>query len=528
MSYFSNANRFKDLIEKPRDIEPLLKEKMLLISGDFYGIQKFIFDRLSTKNASKVLRAKSAYIQIFTEYLARYICSELKINENSILSMNAGKFEILSSQMDIDLDVIQKIVDDFFVKNFYGLSGVMISSVICQRDDFSNIKQYKALRKKIIDSVEDRKFQKFNLFEEDAFDVLNYDTNIDNSSLCPICNIRKVEAKKENCSICDGFVELGKKLSFEHIDELVDSDKLGMKFDDFVIDIELSSKLKSYILFDGRSPADFKILADNSCKELETGIKSLAVLKADVDNMGKFLEKSDVTDSFENFDTFSKTMDSFFSVYIPQKLMKEKYPNTYTIFAGGDDLFLLGAWDEVLEMAREIEHEFKAFVKSDDLSISFGIAIAKPSTPISYLADYTEKLLEEAKGIDEEKEVAHPKDAISLFGETVKWNDYLEVYDILYNKLENFEKHLNTAFLYRLLELIEMSKKVKYSNDIVSTMWKSKFRYSFNRNVLEKMKSREDIETAEEILNLLSGFIDENPKETKMVFNEFIYKRRES
>jgi len=258
MSYFSNANRFKDLIEKPRDIEPLLKEKMLLISGDFYGIQKFIFDRLSTKNASKVLRAKSAYIQIFTEYLARYICSELKINENSILSMNAGKFEILSSQMDIDLDVIQKIVDDFFVKNFYGLSGVMISSVICQRDDFSNIKQYKALRKKIIDSVEDRKFQKFNLFEEDAFDVLNYDTNIDNSSLCPICNIRKVEAKKENCSICDGFVELGKKLSFEHIDELVDSDKLGMKFDDFVIDIELSSKLKSYILFDGRSPADFK------------------------------------------------------------------------------------------------------------------------------------------------------------------------------------------------------------------------------------------------------------------------------
>jgi len=290
----------------------------------------------------------------------------------------------------------------------------------------------------------------------------------------------------------------------------------------------LSSKLKSYILFDGRSPADFKILADNSCKELETGIKSLAVLKADVDNMGKFLEKSDVTDSFENFDTFSKTMDSFFSVYIPQKLMKEKYPNTYTIFVGGDDLFLLGAWDEVLEMAREIEHEFKAFVKSDDLSISFGIAIAKPSTPISYLADYTEKLLEEAKGIDEEKEVAHPKDAISLFGETVKWNDYLEVYDILYNKLENFEKHLNTAFLYRLLELIEMSKKVKYSNDIVSTMWKSKFRYSFNRNVLEKMKSREDIETAEEILNLLSGFIDENPKETKMVVNEFIYKRRES
>ena len=165
-----------------------------------------------------------------------------------------------------------------------------------------------------------------------------------------------------------------------------------------------SDHIKSYILFDGKSPADFKLLAENSCKESETGIKSLAILKADVDNMGKFLEKSDVTNSFENFDSFSKTMDNFFSLYIPE-MMKAKYPNTYTVFAGGDDLFLLGAWDEVLSMAREIESEFKDFVKSDKLSISFGIAIAKPSTPISYLADYTEKLLEVAKDIDDEQEV---------------------------------------------------------------------------------------------------------------------------
>jgi CRISPR-associated protein Csm1 len=528
MSYFSNKKRFKELIEQPKDISSLLETKMLLISGDFYGIQKFIFDRLSTKNASKVLRAKSAYIQIFTEYLARYICSKLKISESSILSMNAGKFEILAPRKEFDLEAIQQKVDEFFVKNFYGLSGVMISSVECKKEDFNDTTKYKALRKKIIDSVEDRKFQKFNLFEESSYDVLSYDTNVDNQSLCPICNIRKIQKKKDSCRICNGFVELGKKLSFEHQEELVDSSELGIDFDkDFIIDIELNKKIKSYILFDGRSPAEFKTLADNSCKDLETGIKSLAILKADVDNMGKFLEKSDVTNSFENFDVFSKTMDSFFSVYIPN-MMKEKYPNTYTVFAGGDDLFLLGAWDEVLEMTREIEREFKAFVKSDELSISFGIAIAKPSTPISYLADYTEHLLEEAKGIDEEKEVKHPKDAISLFGETIKWSDYLSVYNRLYGALEDFEAHLNTAFLYRLLELIEMSKKLNYEHDIPSAMWKSKFRYSFKRNVLEKMKTQEQKQKAEDMLKLLGELIAKQPKETKMVVNEFIYKRRAS
>ncbi len=520
MQYFSQEERFKTLVSPPKDILQLLQDDMWLISGDFYGIQKFIFDGLSTKNASKVLRAKSAFIQIFTEYIAKYICFKLQVGNDAILSMNAGKFEILVPKKEIDLESIQKKLDDYFIQNFYGLSGLMLSSVACKSDDFTDTQRYKALRRKIIDSVEEKKFQKFNLFREDAFDVLSYDTNIDNQTLCPICNIRKSQEKQEYCSVCQSFVKLGQKLSYEHQEELIDSSELGIDFDtDFITDINLNKKIKSYILFDGHSPADFKTLADSSCKDLQTGIRSLAVLKADVDNMGKFLEKSNVTDSFENFESFSKTMDNFFSLYIP-KLMKTEYPNTYTVFAGGDDLFLLGAWDEVLRLSRKIEEEFKAFVKSDDLSISFGIAIAKPSTPISYLADHTEHLLEEAKEIDEKK------DAISLFGETVKWKSYKAVHDALYSVLEDFEEHLNTAFLYRLLELIEMSKKAKYQKDIPSTMWRSKFRYSFNRNVLERMRGDNEKERAVKILELLSRLIDENPKETKMVVNEFIYMRR--
>lgn len=521
MSYFNNKDRFKELIQTPKDISKLLNNEMILISGDFYGIQKFIFDRLATKNASKVLRAKSAFVQIFTEYLARYICRKLEVSEDSILSMNAGKFEILVPKQEIDLHTMQKKIDEYFVKNFYGLSGVILCAVACERADFSDGKRYKTLRKNLENSLDKMRFQKFNLSSEHASSRLDYDTDINNQTLCKICNIRKAKAEESNCSICNGFIELGKKLSFEHQDELVDSDELGIDFDtDFVIDINLDAKIKSYIWFDGNVPVDFKLLADNACKERETGIKSLAILKADVDNMGKFLEQSDVTNSFGSFDTFSKTMDNFFSLHIP-KMMREKYPHSYVVFSGGDDLFLLGAWDEILEMAGEIERAFKAFVKTDKLSISFAIAIAKPSTPISYLADYTEKLLEDAKEID-------GKDAISLFNETVKWKDYLEVYSKLYGSLEKFEEHLNTAFLYRLIELIEMSKKVKYENNIPSTMWKSKFRYSFNRNVLEKMKNNESKKRAENMLELLSGFIDKKPKETKMVVNEFIYKRRES
>jgi len=83
--YFSSDERFESLVSEPKDISKLYSDEMYLISGDFYGIQKFIFDRLATKNASKVLRAKSAFIQIFTEYLARYICYRLKKDSEFVL-----------------------------------------------------------------------------------------------------------------------------------------------------------------------------------------------------------------------------------------------------------------------------------------------------------------------------------------------------------------------------------------------------------------------------------------------------------
>ncbi len=307
------------------------------------------------------------------------------------------------------------------------------------------------------------------------------------------------------------FVQLGKDL-VKREQTIYSSKDLGLNFDGFETKIVIDKKLKSYVKKDKfDTPMTFENLAKNSCQEIDTGIEALAVLKADVDSMGNFLKDSDVTDNFENFDCFSKTLDNFFSLYVP-KLMREKYPYTYTIFAGGDDLFLVGAWDEVLELAREIHKEFKKFIKNK-LSISFGIAIAKPSHPISHLADYTEELLEEAKGIDTNK------NAISLFRETVKWKSYLETYEKLKEIFDEIEdKDINTSFLYRLLEVIELSKKVKYEDDILSTIWKSKLSYSFARNMDKKYF---------DILGKLSKEIENNPSETKMFLSEYIYKRRD-
>jgi len=173
-------------------------------------------------------------------------------------------------------------------------------------------------------------------------------------------------------------------------------------------------------------------------------------------------------------------------------------------------LFLVGSWNEILELAKVIQNDFKKFIKGK-LTISFGIAIAKPSHPISYLAHYTEELLENSKELD-------GKDGITLFGESVKWQSYIKSFEKLekeFSKIDN--KDLKTAFLYRLLELIELSKKVK-EGDWEATIWKSKLNYSFSRNMDKHYNN---------LLKVLNEEIENNPKETKMFLSEFIYKRRE-
>ncbi len=285
---------------------------------------------------------------------------------------------------------------------------------------------------------------------------------------------------------------------------------MGISLDGFDSVVVIDKKIKSYVLKEAKDvPASFETIAKNSCSHLDTGIKSLAVLKADVDSMGKFMQDSDITDSFENFDIFSKTLDNFFSLHVP-KLMREKYKNSYTVFAGGDDLFLLGAWDEILGLARQIQKDFQRFIKGK-LSISFGIAIVKPSYPISRLANYTQELLEDAKAVDEEK------NAITLFDETVKWVSYLKVFGNLATTFELLKDKENTAFLYRLLELVEMSKKVR-EGDVLATIWKSKLRYSWSRNM-----GKED----PRILEVLDKNMQDYPSETKMFLSEYIYKRRQ-
>jgi CRISPR-associated protein Csm1 len=551
----SNQNIINYYKKEKCDIE---QRDLLMICGDFFGIQNFIFDSVPTAKASKILRAKSAYIQIFTKIIAFYIVEKLELSYQSIITTNAGKFEILGINDDESIEklkTIQNEIDDFFIKNYFGQAGMGVSFTECSLADFIVENRYSnsdksdknTLRARIYDSVESVKYQKFDLLHKTP--VMKYDEDIDNQTLCPFCNKRKIKIDNNNekrCGICDEFVKIGEHLAKDRY--LIISKNSGKIhiFGDYYISFAKEPRVDNkndIVIFDIGNDEEFRgyakwelasyvkkndkdeiltleDLAKNSCgADKEHGIKAIMALKGDADNMGDFIQNnaSGITSSFAKYNFFSRMIDYFFSVYATT-LMEGK--NIYTVFAGGDDIFILGAWDEVIEFAKQLRRKFMEFANGSSLSISMGLVLTKPNKPINFIAHAAEENLKKAK--------EDGKDAIAIFGECVKWVDYEKIADEFKNELEAFDKNtglVNTAFIYKLLEFADMSKRVK--DDVKQTIWKSKLNYLFARNIFDRLNGKEQEAAAFKLLNLINKNLDKYQGEAKMALSEYIYKRRE-
>ena len=534
--------RRKEVIEYYRfkDKEPP-KGSFLLLNGDFFGIQQFIFNDIETKAAAKVLRGKSAFVQILSRTIALHIVKETGVGPLGIISEAAGKFEIL---LPNEPAVVQKLhrlkqkLDSYFVRSFFGETGVGLSWIECGIEDFIKKGAYQKLRDRLAEEVEKVKLRKFSLHER-SYDIA-WEKGLSNTNQCFACKKRigkkRHDVEKLVCDSCYRYILIGKhlakpnfmRISYQKSDiEIFEGyyldfpqkahiDDMSVALYDIAIDEEFRGypkwEIGAYVATDENGAiVTFEELAKRSVKEgikegkREFGVEALMSLKGDVDNMGNFLRKQSFG-SFAKYNFFSRLMDYFFSVYVPH-LMRKKYPNTYTVFAGGDDLFVLGAWDETIELAKEVRRDFMRFAQGSGLSFSVGMVMSKPTKPISFIAEWSEKALENAKEMS-------GKDAIFLFGETIKWDEYFQEEQ----ECGVLDHYQTTAFFYRLLELSDMSKRA-WQGDPQGAMWKSKLRYMFARNIDPKFMGD---------LAVLDKLIERHPQKMRVCLSEHIYKRRKA
>lgn len=159
-----------------------------------------------------------------------------------------------------------------------------------------------------------------------------------------------------------------------------------------------------------------------------TGIKRLGILRMDVDNLGQvfinglnFESDKQKMGSLSRVATLSRQLNLFFSGHL-NELLKHDYQRTQIIYAGGDDLFLIGSWDELPDVANEIRQKFSQYCAyNPNFTLSGGMAMVSGRYPISRAASLAGAQEEMAKSLKYQNK---QKNAFCFLDTPIPWSMY--------------------------------------------------------------------------------------------------------
>ena len=522
----NNKSVIAGKIEK--DKEP----KFLYFKAKFNGIQNFIFATGSqtNKNAAKILRGRSFYVSLMMKRTADMLCEKLGLAHTAIIMNAAGAVTAIlpnTKEVKDKLKEIKDTINDWLIEKFYGEVSVSFAYVETSHKDL--LSSLEEISKKIRKNLEIAKFKKLPLKKLGV--IQSYFK--DGQTPCPYCG-KRPNTKGNMCDICTDLNGIGKNIPkkneikditpiFDKYNEVYESD-----YDDLYVPVKENGK-------ENREVKTFDDIVNGG-----KGIEVLGILKADVDNLGTMFSNVAEAGGLSRQVTLSRMLDAFWTMWLPNELKSGndgKFSNIYTVFSGGDDLFLIGRWDTVIEFALHLNDKFKQFTcNNSDITFSAGIAFVKCGEPIETFYRLSEEALETSKNyvLDDkpcksdkndtsqqnpQKETKKTKNALTLFGETIPWDkkgkqepkDDNVKYDTttLWGCYQDIKRliernKLNSGALYKLMSFIDMAKKTdrikepkkgdKFAyKDMQAFKWRALLTYFIARNKeFENDKNKQD------------------------------------
>lgn len=171
----------------------------------------------------------------------------------------------------------------------------------------------------------------------------------------------------------------------------------------------------------GERIKDFALLALQS-----EGIPRVGVLRMDVDNLGAIFGQY-LRGSLAQVSALSAALDLFFTGHLNHvcgeiNALGECKNVLYTIYAGGDDLFVVGAWDRMPMLAERIRGDFAAYTgHNPHLTLSGGVTLEGRKFPLYRAAERAGEAEAKAKGYT--RPDGRHKDAFCFLGQAVGWGE---------------------------------------------------------------------------------------------------------
>ena len=513
------------------------EEPFLLIQGDFFGIQDFIFSggSASNKGAAKILRGRSFQVSLFTELAALKILNACKLPTTSQMMNAAGKFLIVAPNTEEVKNAIKQVqseLNQWFIKETYGLIGLGIAVQQAKFSDFEE-KCYEELVKKLFENLETQKLKRLDLTDTtQSVQEVEYPNGV-----CEMNSFFPAQIGKERSVISEDQIKIGEMLSKKQriiisdinadINETQilkllifgfkviftnsreDTKEFGYpvkllqihRFWDFSLPKNTNSTIwngyarryiNAYVPFNEEG----KIITFEDIETQDKGQKALMTLKGDVDNLGTIFQEGIQSANIAKMAALSRQMNLFFSLWLPA-YCAEQSQSMYTVFAGGDDFFLIGPWYSTQKVAHAMQQAFAHYVaENPKIHFSVGMVMSKSNIPVPRLGDLAEEALEKSKKIDA------GKNAVTIFNRSVKWEKWqflLNLGDEIERLAKDYE--ISTAYIYSLIHFALQAENKE--NKIENSMWRSRFYYKTARYVVDKLKKEEKSTALNQIITSL-------------------------
>ena len=426
-----------------------------LIKGDISGIQNFLYQIVS-EGAANQLRGRSFYLQRLTEAIAHWVLKQLELPITNLLLASGGHFYILApdTAARAQLDTLRQMISENLWTLHNGEIACILAGVSIKARDFE-AKNFSKKWRDVSEKIRERKQQKWS--EMDAqymFDSLF--------------------EPRQNREIVWAFEELGKQLrkaeylaTFE-IPEVSIPEKPNWQdaINAFGMDVRiyedanekseapqhaenavvyrlgntdfLTDDVRENFQWDGipvsydfrtfrpviaiRDDTDAERIADyDYIANAADGVQWLGALRMDVDDLGTVFTEKLGSATISRLATLSEAIRLFFEGYVPtccRTYNKDRGKEILeVIYAGGDDLFLVGGWSALPEIAENIRNDFRRFVTGDHVTLSGGIAIEHKKYPLYQFAAQSGNAEDAAKGLS-------GKNAITFLRKPMTWQDF--------------------------------------------------------------------------------------------------------
>jgi CRISPR-associated protein Csm1 len=479
----------------------------MIVLGDISGIQRYLFDVSETGGGqARRLRARSFLVQMLTECAALRVLRSMHWLSPSahFLFSGAGKFILRGSG---EPEAVRRLSEELNTELLRETCGELRVS-LAVGDGSSDVAAYRQAQS-ALQQAKATPWQPTGVWEPNRLTLPPLDTPC---ALCRRAPAIENETDPDSgeprrvCRHCSKNYRLGRSLPHARVlilregtdgdfswfgltGELVSSARVnvdsrtigvigldgeattpsGCPQDSFV-----PRRLMASVLLDHKGdPVWFTELAKQA-----SGDHLLAVLKADVDSLGVQIEqrlqgRTDLTD----FLRFADSLDAFFAGELRQEIARNRqWQPIYTVFAGGDDLVMIGPWDVMFRFAGHVRELFRR--KFPELTLSAGVSLFKPKRPVKTAIEQADRLLECAKEA--------PKDHCAAFGQVWNWKHH----GMILGEAERLTSwvqanQIQRGWLHTLLEL-----SVARHGDTSDPLATARLAYHVNRNYRQNTDAR--------------------------------------